>query len=43
MKEAKAAAVLASMDPGKAKTITAALIARREQQAAQFAPKPASP
>jgi len=43
MKEAKAAAVLASMDPVKAKVVTAALIARRQQQAAQFAPKPASP
>jgi hypothetical protein len=31
------------MDPAKAKTVSAALIARREQQAAQFASKPASP
>jgi hypothetical protein len=31
------------MDPSKAKTVTAALIARRQQQAAQFAPKPANP
>lgn len=43
MKESKAAPILASMDPAKAKTITAALIARRQQQAAQFASKPASP
>lgn len=43
MKEAKAAAILASMDPAKAKVVTAALIARRQQQAAQFAPKPANP
>jgi len=43
MKEAKAAPILASMDPAKAKTVSAALIARREQQAAQFASKPASP
>lgn len=42
MKEAKAAAILASMDPAKAKTVSAALIARREQQAAELAPKPAS-
>ncbi|MGH7123622.1 MAG: MotE family protein, partial [Stellaceae bacterium] len=43
MKEAKAAAVLASMDPAKAKAVTAGLIQRRQQQAAQFAVKPASP
>jgi flagellar motility protein MotE (MotC chaperone) len=43
MKEAKAAAVLASMDPAKAKVVTAGLIQRRQQQAAQFAAKPANP
>ena len=43
MKEAKAAAILASMDPGKAKTVTAALIARRQQQAAELPGKPANP
>ena len=43
MKEAKAAPILAAMDPVKAKTVTAALIARREQQAAQFSSKPATP
>jgi flagellar motility protein MotE (MotC chaperone) len=43
MKEAKAAPILASMDPAKAKTVTAALIARRQQQAAQFSAKPANP
>jgi flagellar motility protein MotE (MotC chaperone) len=43
MKEAKAAAILASMDPSKAKTVTAALIARRQQQAAELTGKSASP
>ncbi|HXP73271.1 MAG TPA: hypothetical protein VN823_03935 [Stellaceae bacterium] len=40
MKEAKAAPILASMDPTKAKGVTAALIERRQQRPAG---KPASP
>jgi len=43
MKEAKAAPILASMDPGKAKTVTAGLIERRQQQAARPAAKAAGP
>jgi flagellar motility protein MotE (MotC chaperone) len=43
MKEAKAAPILASMDPSKAKSVTAALIQRRQQSGARPAPKPASP
>jgi len=43
MKEAKAAPILASMDPTKAKTVTAALIERRQQQGPHPAAKPASP
>jgi flagellar motility protein MotE (MotC chaperone) len=43
MREAKAAPILASMDPSKAKSVTAALIQRRQQSGARPAPKPASP
>ena len=43
MKEAKAAPILASMDPSKAKTVTAGLIERRQQPGAHLAAKPASP
>lgn len=43
MKETKAAPILASMDPSKAKTVTAGLIERRQQQGAHPAAKPASP
>jgi flagellar motility protein MotE (MotC chaperone) len=43
MKEAKAAPILASMDPSKAKSVTAALIQRRQQSGARPAAKPASP
>ena len=42
MKEAKAAPILASMDPSKAKSVTAALIERR-QQGTRPAAKPTSP
>ena len=42
MKEAKAAPILASMDPIKAKSVTAGLIERR-QQGTRPAAKPASP
>jgi flagellar motility protein MotE (MotC chaperone) len=42
MREAKAAPILASMDPIKAKSVTAALIERR-QQGTRPAAKPASP
>jgi len=43
MREAKAAPILASMDPSKAKSVTAALIQRRQQSGSRPAPKPASP
>jgi len=43
MKEAKAAPILASMDPGKARSVTAALIQRRQQSGARPAAKPANP
>ena len=43
MKEAKAAPILASMDPGRAKTVTAGLIERRQQQGAHPPVKPATP
>jgi flagellar motility protein MotE (MotC chaperone) len=43
MKEAKAAPILASMDPVKAKSVTAALIERRQQHGARAAAKAASP
>ena len=43
MREAKAAPILASMDPNKAKSVTAALIQRRQQSGSRPAPKPASP
>jgi flagellar motility protein MotE (MotC chaperone) len=42
MREAKAAPILASMDPGKARSVTAALIERR-QQGTRPAAKPANP
>jgi len=40
MKEAKAAPILAAMDPAKAKSVTAALIARRQQRPAAKATVP---
>ena len=40
MKEAKAAPILAAMDPAKAKSVTAALIARRQQRPASKAAMP---
>ncbi len=40
MKEAKAAPILAAMDPAKAKSVTAALIARRQQRPAAKATMP---
>jgi flagellar motility protein MotE (MotC chaperone) len=43
MKEAKAAPILASMDPIKAKTVTAALIERRQQPGTRSAAKSANP
>jgi flagellar motility protein MotE (MotC chaperone) len=43
MKEAKAAPILASMDPVKAKTVTAALIERRQQPGTHAPTKAVSP
>jgi flagellar motility protein MotE (MotC chaperone) len=43
MKEAKAAPILASMDPSKARSVTAALIQRRQQSGARPSAKPANP